>query len=34
MKMVSQKDIEFFLATGMYSNPNTVLAIYNAGKSL
>ena len=34
LKTVSQKEIDIFLATGMYNNTLTLSAIYNAGKSL
>ena len=34
LKTVSQKEIDLFLATTMYSNSSTISAIYNAGKSL
>ena len=34
LKTVSQKEINLFLATVMYSSPSTISAIYNAGKSL
>ena len=34
LKTVSQKEIDLFLATVVYSNWSTISAIYNAGKSL
>jgi len=32
LKTVSQKEIDLFLATAMYSNSSTISAIYNAGE--